>query len=120
MVCMRCARRREKIQLKRGSYAAYTRIIVDMCGAYADQQNLSVKNPKHQADIEATLSHAQRGARLERSRYNQVPTRSCHPHTQRPPKVAMESNTPMKTESMKDGHNRLKKPQESMSSGEPT
>jgi hypothetical protein len=34
--------------------------------------------------------------------------------------VAAESNTPMKTESMKDGHNRLKKPQESMSSGEPT
>jgi hypothetical protein len=34
--------------------------------------------------------------------------------------VATESNTPMKTESMKGGHNRLKKPQESMSSGEPT
>jgi hypothetical protein len=44
-----------------------------------NQQNLSVKNPKHQADIKAALSHAQRGARLER--YNQVPTRSCHPHT---------------------------------------
>jgi hypothetical protein len=83
-----------------------------------NQQNLSVKNPKHQAGIEAALSHAQRGARLER--YKQVPTRSCHPHTQRPSKVAMESNTPRKTESMKDGHNRLKKPQESMSSGELT
>jgi hypothetical protein len=35
-----------------------------------NQQNLSVKNPKHQAGIEAALSHAQRGARLERSRYN--------------------------------------------------
>jgi hypothetical protein len=46
-----------------------------------NQQNLSVKNPKHQAGIEAALSHAQRGARLERSRYNQVSTRSCHPHT---------------------------------------
>jgi hypothetical protein len=46
--------------------------------------------------------------------------RSCHPHTQRPPKVTTESNTPMKTESTKDGHNRLKKMQESMSSGEPT
>jgi hypothetical protein len=34
--------------------------------------------------------------------------------------VATESNTPMKTESTKDGHNHLKKPQESMSSGEPT
>jgi hypothetical protein len=45
---------------------------------------------------------------------------SYHPHTQRLPKVATESNTLMKTESMKDGHNRLKKPQESMSSGEPT
>jgi hypothetical protein len=85
-----------------------------------NQQNLSVKNPKHQAGIEAALSHAQKGARLERSRYNQVPTRSCHPHTQRPPKVTTESNTPMKTESTKDGHSRLKKPQESMSSGEPT
>jgi hypothetical protein len=85
-----------------------------------NQQNLSVKNLKHQAGIKAALSHAQRGARLERSRYNQVPTRSCHPHTQRPPKVATESNTPMKTKSTKDGHNRLKKPQESMSSGEPT
>jgi hypothetical protein len=83
-----------------------------------NQQNLSVKNPKHQAGIEVALSHAQKGARLER--YNQVSTMSCHPHTQRPPKVAAESNTPMKTESMKDGHNRLKKPQESMSSGEPT
>jgi hypothetical protein len=41
-------------------------------------------------------------------------------HTHRPPKVATESNTSMKTESTKDGHNRLKKPQESMSSGEPT
>jgi hypothetical protein len=41
-------------------------------------------------------------------------------HTQRPPKVATESNTPMKTESTKDGHNRLKKPQKSMLSGEPT
>jgi hypothetical protein len=85
-----------------------------------NQQNLSVKNPKHQAGIKAALSHVQKGARLERSRYNQVPTRSCHPHTQRLPKVAMESNTPMKTELTKDGHNRLKKPQESMSSGEPT
>jgi hypothetical protein len=84
-----------------------------------NQQNLSVKNPKHQAGIEAALSHAQRGARLQRSRYNQVPTRGYHPHTQRPPKVAMESNTPIKTESTKDGHNRLKKPQESMLSGEP-
>jgi hypothetical protein len=37
-----------------------------------------------------------------------------------PPKVVTESNTPIKTESTKDGHNRLKKPQESMSSGEPT
>jgi hypothetical protein len=27
-----------------------------------NQQNLSVKNPKHQAGIEAALSHAQRGA----------------------------------------------------------
>jgi hypothetical protein len=44
-----------------------------------NQQNLSVKNLKHQAGIEAALSHAQRGARLER--YNQVPTRSYHPHT---------------------------------------
>jgi hypothetical protein len=34
--------------------------------------------------------------------------------------VASESNTPMKTESTKDGHNRLKKPQVSMSSGKPT
>jgi hypothetical protein len=85
-----------------------------------NQQNLLVKNPKHQADIEAVLSHAQRGTRLERSRYNQVPMRSCHPHTQRPPKVATESNTPMKTESMKDGQNRLKKTQESMSRDEPT
>jgi hypothetical protein len=34
--------------------------------------------------------------------------------------VATESNAPMKTESTKDGHNRLKKPQKSMSSGEPT
>jgi hypothetical protein len=85
-----------------------------------NQQNLSMKNPKHQAGIEAALSHAQRGAQLERSRYNLVPTRSYHPHTQRPPKVATESNMPMKTESTKDGHNRLKKPQESMSSGEPT
>jgi hypothetical protein len=34
--------------------------------------------------------------------------------------VATESNTPMKTKSTKDGYNRLKKPQESMSSGEPT
>jgi hypothetical protein len=34
--------------------------------------------------------------------------------------VAPESNTPLKTESTKDGHNRLKKPQKSMSSGEPT
>jgi hypothetical protein len=31
----------------------------------------------------------------------------------------MESNTPIKTAAAKDGHNRLKKPQESMSSGEP-
>jgi hypothetical protein len=84
-----------------------------------NQQNLSVKNPKHQAGIEAVLSHAQKGARLERSRYNQVPTRSYHPYTQRPPKVATESNTPMKTESTKDDHNRPKKPHESMSSGEP-
>jgi hypothetical protein len=85
-----------------------------------NQQNLSVKNPKHQADIEVALSHAQKGARLERSRYNQVPTRSCHPHTQRPRKVLTKSNTSRKTELTKDGHNRLKKPQESMSSGEPT
>jgi hypothetical protein len=85
-----------------------------------NQQNLSMKNPKHQAGIKAVLSHAQKGAQLERLRYNQVPTRSCHPHTQRLPKVATESNTPMKTESTKDGHNRLKKPQESMSSSEPT
>jgi hypothetical protein len=85
-----------------------------------NQQNLSVKNPKHQAGIKAALSHAQRGARLERSRYNQVPTRSYHPHTKRLPKVATESNTPMKMESTKDGHNRLNKPQEWMSSGEPT
>jgi hypothetical protein len=84
-----------------------------------NQQNLSAKNPKHQAGIEAALSHAQKEARLERSRYNQVPTRSCHPHTQRPPKVAMESNTPMKTESTKDGHNRLKKPQRSRKSSRP-
>jgi hypothetical protein len=54
-----------------------------------NQQNLSVKNPKHQAGIKAALSHAQRGAQLERSRYKQVPTKSCHPHTQRPPKVSM-------------------------------
>ena len=60
-----------------------------------NQQNLSVKNPKHQVGIEAALSHAQKGARLE-------------------------SNTPMKTKSTKDGHNRLKKPQETISSGEPT
>ena len=31
-----------------------------------NQQNLSVKNPKQQAGIEAALSHAQKGARLER------------------------------------------------------
>jgi hypothetical protein len=79
-----------------------------------NQQNLSMKNPKHQAGIEAALSYAQKGARLERSRYNQVPTRSCHPHTQRLPKVVTESNTPMKTEAAKGDHDRLKKPQESM------
>jgi hypothetical protein len=33
-----------------------------------NQQNLSVKNPKHQAGIEAALSHAQRGTWLKRSR----------------------------------------------------
>jgi hypothetical protein len=54
-----------------------------------NQQNLSVKNPKHQAGIEAALSHAQRGARLERSRYNQMPTKRGHQHTQKPPKVSM-------------------------------
>ena len=31
-----------------------------------NQQNLSVKNPKHQIGVEAALSHAQKGARLER------------------------------------------------------
>jgi hypothetical protein len=53
-------------------------------------------------------------ARLERSTYNQVPTRSYHPHAQRPPKGAMESNTPMKTESAKRGHNHVKRPRKSM------
>jgi hypothetical protein len=33
-----------------------------------NQQNLSVKNLKHQADIEVALSHAQTRARLKRSR----------------------------------------------------
>jgi hypothetical protein len=45
MVCMRCARRREKAQLKRGSYAAYTRIIAAMCGAYADLRGASRLHP---------------------------------------------------------------------------
>ena len=31
-----------------------------------NQQNLLVKSPKHQVDVEAALSHAQKGARLER------------------------------------------------------
>jgi hypothetical protein len=53
------------------------------------QQNLSVKNPKHQAGIEAALSNAQRGARLERSRKNHESTKSGHQHTQRPPKGAL-------------------------------
>jgi hypothetical protein len=34
----------------------------------SNQQNLSVKNPKHHAGIKAALSHAQRGTRLKRSR----------------------------------------------------
>jgi hypothetical protein len=33
-----------------------------------NQQNLSVKNLKHQAGIEGALSHAQRGTRLKRLR----------------------------------------------------
>jgi hypothetical protein len=47
-----------------------------------NQQNLSVKNPKHQAGIEAALSHAQKGARLEKARYNHVPTKRGHQHTE--------------------------------------
>jgi hypothetical protein len=54
-----------------------------------NQQNLSVKNPKHQAGIKATQSYAQIGSQLKRARYNQVPTKSGHQHTQKPPKVSM-------------------------------
>jgi hypothetical protein len=54
-----------------------------------NQQNLSGKNPKHQAGIEAAQSHAQIGSQLKRLKYNHVPTKSGHQHTQKPPKVSM-------------------------------
>jgi hypothetical protein len=54
-----------------------------------NQQNLSVKNPKHQAGIEAAQSHAQTRSQLKMSRYNHVPTKSGHQDTQKPPKVLM-------------------------------
>jgi hypothetical protein len=54
-----------------------------------NQQNLLVKNPKHQAGIEATQSHAQTGSQLKKARYNHVSTKRGHQHTQKPPKLSM-------------------------------
>jgi hypothetical protein len=54
-----------------------------------NQQNLSVKNPKHQAGIEAVQSHVQTRSQLKKARYNHVLMKRGHQHTQKPPKVSM-------------------------------
>jgi hypothetical protein len=54
-----------------------------------NQQNLSIKNPKHQASIEAAQSHAQTGSQLKKARYNHVSMKRGHQYTQKPPKVSM-------------------------------
>jgi hypothetical protein len=54
-----------------------------------NQQNLSVKNPKHQVGIKAAQSHAHTGSQLKKARYNHMPMKRGHQHTQKPPKVSM-------------------------------